>query len=288
MVTSGHATEHDWRLGFGYPAGFLTFEKDTNDLIAKDLNKDSHKIQSTNPKVYVGCGNCLIGNIKNPYCMALSWMKSAFSVQFVGYTVPTWFGFAGWGLNKYFIETPGYFTLSEAYFANLQVLNYYCHLYQKKIDSYKICCDDKANLCNLCKSHKKDKKFLKGLIYDSDALILYGDPRWSAKILNQNTEDVRPYDMKLVEIRPNCWEFQIICKTDCIWECPSADDHFTIPGRPPIFIFEERKKGKLNILKGDLIITDLFVMMIVIGNSKKGEVHIGIFEELEKEEEIEK
>ena len=38
--------------------------------------------------------------------------------QMIGYTVPTWSGYAGWGLLDYFLEQPGRFTLCEAFHAN--------------------------------------------------------------------------------------------------------------------------------------------------------------------------
>jgi hypothetical protein len=32
----------------------------------------------------------------------------------IGYTVPTWYGYAGWGCLDFFVEQPGRFTLAEA------------------------------------------------------------------------------------------------------------------------------------------------------------------------------
>lgn len=34
-------------------------------------------------------------------------MKNASVMQFIGYTDVTWFGYAGWGLLKYFLNTVG-------------------------------------------------------------------------------------------------------------------------------------------------------------------------------------
>lgn len=264
MITSGHASEHDWNPGFSYPAGRFIHEKDTNNLIGVSLQKETIKICSDNPKVYIGAGNCLIGNMKHPNCMALSWMNSAFCGQFIGYTVPSWFGFAGWGILKYFIEMPGLFTLAEAYFANLQILNYY-----KKL-------------------HENNEKFYKGLSFDQDVLIFYGDPKWSAKIAGEDIEQHWPYKMTLESIKPNFWVFSVLCLKDCLWECPIADDKDTIPGRPPFWIFKERMRNKLKVIEGELIITDLFVMMPLKGMSKKGDNHCGLFEEIIEKEESEK
>jgi hypothetical protein len=51
---------------------------------------------------------------------ALAFLNSAGVYQMVGYTVPTWYGYGGWGMLDYFLEQPGRFTLSEAFFANQQ------------------------------------------------------------------------------------------------------------------------------------------------------------------------
>ena len=43
---------------------------------------------------------------------------------FVGYTVPTWFGYMGWGVLEYYLGQPGQFTCAEAFFASNQALTY--------------------------------------------------------------------------------------------------------------------------------------------------------------------
>ena len=57
-----------------------------------------------------------------PNCMALAYMNCAGVNQMIGYTVPSWYGYAGWGMLDYFVEQPGRFTLAEAFFANQQAL----------------------------------------------------------------------------------------------------------------------------------------------------------------------
>lgn len=262
MVTSGHATEKDWNIGFSYPAGRFTLEKDSNILIGETLSKEKIRIESSNPKIYIGCGNCLIGNIKHPHSMALGWMKFGNAAQFAGYTVPTWFGYAGWGIMKYFLETAGLFSLSHAYFANLQTLNYL----KKNQESNSI----------------PNKKFYDGLNFDQNVFILYGDPGWNAFIDVENPQEFLPYKMKLEEVKPMTWQFSVFCQKDCFWECPIADDKNTIPGRPPFFIFPERFERKLKVIEGDLELTDLFVMMAVKGMSKKGTELKGTFIEVEE------
>lgn len=262
MLTSGHATEKDWQIGFRYPAGCFTLCKasEENTLIGQKLDKTPLKIQSSNPKVYLGCGNCLIGNIKEPSCMALAWMKSGSAVQFAGYTVPTWFGFAGWGLLKYFLQIPGTFSLSEAYFANLQILNF-----QKKEHE----------------QPKMNKQFLKGLEFDQNVFMLYGDPKFHASITNINIKnEILPYKMSFTEVKPSIFEWEVVCNVDCTWECPIADDKDTVPGRPPFWIFKERMEGKMEILEGEIELTDLFMFMRLKGTSKQGALHRAIFKQI--------
>jgi hypothetical protein len=38
--------------------------------------------------------------------------------QIVGYTVTTWYGYAGWGCLDYFVKQPGRYTFAEAFLAN--------------------------------------------------------------------------------------------------------------------------------------------------------------------------
>ena len=120
FVTSGHATERDWQIGYRYRNG--TFRCKDGQLFGLDTQGARLPVHSDNPKVYLPVGNCLMGHIDGPDCMALAFMNSAGVNQMVGYTVPTWYGYAGWGMLDYFLEQPGRFTLAEAFFANQQAL----------------------------------------------------------------------------------------------------------------------------------------------------------------------
>jgi zinc protease len=120
FVTSGHATEHDWQIGFGYRNGQFRCKDGT--LYGLDTKGNKHDIKSAKPKVYLAVGNCLMGHVDGKDCMALAWMNSAGVDQMVGYTDLTWFGYGGWGLLDYFVEQPGRFTLAEAFLANQHAL----------------------------------------------------------------------------------------------------------------------------------------------------------------------
>ncbi len=120
FVTSGHATERDWQIGYAYKNG--QFRSGGGKLKGIDTAGMKIPIQSDNPKVWLPVGNCLAGHIDGPDALALAFMNSAGVRQMAGYTVPTWFGYAGWGLLDYFVEQPGRFTLCEAFHANGQAL----------------------------------------------------------------------------------------------------------------------------------------------------------------------
>ena len=156
FVTSGHATERDWQIGFGYRNGY--FKSKAGQLSGHDTKGAIYSVTSGNPKVYLPVGNCLMGHIDGPDAMALAWMRSAGVNQMIGYTVPTWFGYGGWGCLDYFVEQPGRFTFTEAFHANHHALNH-------------------------CLATGEGQK--RGLEFDRDVVALYGDPAWDARMADR-------------------------------------------------------------------------------------------------------
>jgi len=155
FVTSGHATERDWQIGFRYRNG--QFRSQAGQLYGVPGSGERFPIRSDHPRVYLAVGNCLMGHIDGPDAMALAWLHSAGVRQMVGYTVPTWFGYAGWGCLDYFVEQPGRYSLVEAFFANQHAL----------IDSL-----------------ERGVGNARGLQFDKNAVALYGDPGWEARMAN--------------------------------------------------------------------------------------------------------
>ncbi len=151
FVTSGHATERDWMIGFRYRNGF--FKSKAGQMFGEDTSKKRIEIDSSNAKVYLPIGNCLMGHIDGPDAMALAWMNDVGVKQMIGYTVPTWFGYGGWGVLDYFVEQPGRYTLAEAFFANHHAL---IHSLESKAGNQR------------------------GLAFDRDVVAFYGDPAWRA------------------------------------------------------------------------------------------------------------
>lgn len=182
FVTSGHATERNWQIGFRYRNG--EFQSKAGELFGVDTKGNKIPILSSNPKVYLPIGNCLMGHIDGPDAMALAFMNSAGVRQMMGYTVPTWYGYAGWGCLDYFVEQPGRYTFVEAFFANQAAL----------IDRLESNVPDLARLDTPPGSWPPRKFTLSdaakkaglsrndgiGLLHDRDVVALYGDPAWSA------------------------------------------------------------------------------------------------------------
>lgn len=183
FITSGHATENDWQPGYRYRNGHFTHRDGV--ITGRALDGSQHPVDSPNPKVYLPIGNCLMGNVPGPDCMALAWMHSAGVRQMVGYVVPTWFGYAGWGMLDYFVEQPGRFTVSQAWLANHHALIW------RRDGGGAPARDD-----------------LQGLRFDADKTILYGDPAWEARM----APGALRWEESLKETAPGTWEWTITPK----------------------------------------------------------------------------
>jgi zinc protease len=156
VVTSGHATERGWQIGFRYENGF--FQCRNGQLFGRDTQKKEYSVDSPNAKIYMPIGNCLMGHVNGPDAMALAWMNSAGVKQMLGYTVSTWFGYGGWGVLDYFVEQPGRYTFQEAFLANHHALVH-------RLSDTALAPRDR-----------------KGLEYDRDTVAFYGDPAWEARM----------------------------------------------------------------------------------------------------------
>lgn len=155
FVTSGHATERDWQIGFRYKNG--QFRSAAGSLRGVDTAGTEIPIDSPNPKIWLPIGNCLAGHIDGPDALALAFLNAGGVRQMIGYTVPTWFGYAGWGLLDYFLEQPGRFTLCEAFHANQHALVHRLETNAAPADT-------------------------RGLTFDRDVVAFYGDPAWEARM----------------------------------------------------------------------------------------------------------
>ena len=148
-----------------------------------DTQRKSHPIHSPNPKVYLAVGNCLMGHVRDRESMALAWLNGVGVCQMVGYTVPTWYGYGGWGMLDYFVEQPGRYTMAQAFFANHQALLHRlgtCFPDAAKAEQY-----DRSVSPALSAEARRaglSANDGRGLLFDRDQVAFYGDPAWSAKM----------------------------------------------------------------------------------------------------------
>jgi hypothetical protein len=261
FVTSGHATERDWQIGYRYRNG--QFRSQAGRLFGLDSQGHRYPISSDNPKVYLPVGNCLMGHIDGPDAMALAWMSSAGVYQMIGYTVPTWYGYAGWGMLDLFVEQPGRFTLAEAFFANQQALIHRlatCFPGLEKAETGRGRLPADKGLSLRARQAGLTWQDARGLLYDRDNLAFYGDPAWEARMAPgplawEQTLTVQG-DVHRLEIRPLRAEKSF---------APRNTNGSQRGGRPIVQFLPHRIRAKsATILKGaDLepVVTDDFLLV---------------------------
>jgi hypothetical protein len=206
FVTSGHATERDWQIGYRCRNG--QFRCEGGVLYGLDTQNRRFPVHSVNPKVYLPVGNCLMGHIDSTEAMALAFMNSAGVNQMLGYTVNTWYGYAGWGCLDYFVEQPGRFTLAEAFFANQAALihrlqTYFPELVDAPFDPLSRSAPNIKLSAAAQAAGLKEQDGL-GLLYDRDAVAFYGDPAWSARLAPKPTA----WEQNL-SVTNGLWTFEI-------------------------------------------------------------------------------
>jgi zinc protease len=241
FVTSGHATERDWQIGYRYRNG--SFRCREGQLFGLDTAGKRHDVNSANPKVYLPIGNCLMGHIDGREAMALAWMNSAGVTQMIGYTVPTWFGYAGWGCLDYFLEQPGRYTFTEAFFANHHAL------------VHKLATEhpEAVSAPSLPRGSRAA-----GLHFDRDAVAFYGDPAWVARM----ADGPLAWEQSLQKTG-DLYTFEIIPKRGERTFQPINTNGSQRGGRPIICFLPERIQD-VKILAGeDLrpLITDDFLLI---------------------------
>ena len=179
FITSGHATERDWQIGYNYRDGH--FRCHHGQLYAIDTARRSYRIDSPNSKVYLPVGNCLIGHIPSPDCMALALMHSAGVDQMFGYMGVTLFGYMGWGIADLFIGQRDRYTLAQAFYFNNQALLYELHQKFPTKAAIDFSDYDPRKISYLAWRHQIKSRELMGLLWDRDIVAFYGDPAWPVR-----------------------------------------------------------------------------------------------------------
>jgi zinc protease len=268
FITSGHATERDWMIGYSYKNGF--FKCRPGQLFGIDTSGETTDINSPNPKVYMPVGNCLMGHIDSRDAMALAWMNSGGVMQMIGYTVPTWYGYAGWGCLDYFVEQPSRYTFAEAVFANHQALVHRLTTYfPTSLENEKAGAppapSEEGVAAGLSASDAR------GRLFDRDVLAFYGDPAWEARMapapLPFEQELSRNGDVFTFTIKPNQG-------TDSF---RTIDNNGSQRGGRPFFALLPERIGPAKIVEGgnlNPVITENFILVPRPGNAQAKERYV--------------
>jgi len=262
FATSGHATQHDWQIGYTYPNGQLRCQDGL--LFGLDTAGRRYDINSPNPKVYSPIGNCLAGLIDGPDAIALAWMHTAGVHQMAGYVVPTWFGHL-WGVHEYFVGGEGRYSYSESFFLDQQAL---LHQLQTSFPQWADLNVDTYTTEYLTQefgpSHAISDDEALGLLWDRDAVAFYGDPAWDARV---------------APVRPPAWEaaLHVDGTTFTLKVTTNLSGKWH---RPPAAILPYRVANP-RVLSGarlEPLITDDFVLLPLSGEHAEAEVYEVVFE----------
>ena len=260
FITSGHATERDWQIGFRYRNG--QFRSHRGQMFGVTTSGQRFDIESNNPKVYLPIGNCLMGHIDGPDAMALAWMNDVGVHQMIGYTVLTWYGYSGWGVLDYFVEQPGRYTLTEAFHANQHALIHRLDTYYDDIVAIDVTPggrnipaqppNEAGRSLGLAGSDSR------GLLWDRDTVAFYGDPAWNARMAAMP----KAYSQKLT-IKGNIYTLAITPQRGSNSFQPVNTNGAQRGWRPIVELLDHRI-SKVKIIDGDdlrPVITDDFILV---------------------------
>ena len=265
IAASAHATEHDWAMG--YTAPNMKMDHQDGQLFCIDMDENRSAMTNDEPKIYIGAGNCLIGNIDQKDCMATSWMHSGGACQFIGYTIPTWFGEMGWGTLDKFASQGGVYTAAEAFhFNNTEIIRAIQRTYPQHVktnlENYDADMDGDEIYRTLgVKKTDPDANELVGRLYDRDVVAFFGDPAFEVRA----TPSVRVSTSKLQTGKfAGCWQIKIDAIEDGKWS-DAGETYFALPHS-----MRSVKCVDTN-LNGDIDYADNFILVALQGDYKKGD-----------------
>ena len=257
IYTSGHGMTTGWQIGYNYVDGFI--RGDNGQVYGYDSKGKVLNFSTDNTKVYLPVGNCLVGLLPKRDCYATAMMHSAGVNQMFGYTVVTFYGYMGWGINTYFSDMRGEYSLSESFYANQQSLLYeigvrFPDLLNMEFDGY----DYEKLYGEVVKLYPNDMKDAFGMLWDRDAIGFYGDPAWRATVVNRSLPWADSFEKKA----DGSWQLKITASEDGSW-----------PGRPLVYFLPERLNN-IEVISGQEYkaeVTDNFILIPLSGKFEKGE-----------------
>ena len=167
MITSGHATERDWQIGFRFRSG--QFRCADGRLYGLDTQGAKHPIDSPNPKVYMPIGNCLMGHVKDRDCDGPGLDELGGGAPDARLHDPDLVRLRRVGLSRLLRRAARPLHLHRSFLANHHAL---------------------IHRMNDPATDARTQQRLRG---DRDVVAFYGDPKWSAKM----AEMPKYYDQKL-------------------------------------------------------------------------------------------
>ena len=175
LLTSSHATEHNLEMPFSrgmivsspvgsnrFAVGRLIADASDENRVVCEMVENPVINPASREKVWLAAGNCLIANHLDDHDMVMTALSFGKVNQFVGYTKKTWFGFIGWNTWGFFKDGN---PLNESYYAANQWLT-----------------------LKLYTGDAKDDMELKGLVWDHDATLFYGDPMMKVSLGSQRAD----------------------------------------------------------------------------------------------------
>ena len=125
FYTSGHGGHNVWQMH--YPTSGLEgyFRSSPGFVYGDPYDGRDINIESTNPKIYFGLGNCDIGQIQNSGSMAPGWIHRGGAYQYTGYVIPEGgTSHQHGGTKAYFYRVSRSNTWAESYFLANQALRF--------------------------------------------------------------------------------------------------------------------------------------------------------------------
>jgi zinc protease len=160
----------------------------------------------------------------------------------------------GWGTQGYYLDQPGRFTVAEAFFANNQAL-----------------------LSLLVRIEKGELKvpaqFLRGLLYDRDVFVLYGDPAWQNALAEQESGWAQTLKSEKTEDGRTLWTLTIEPKNGAKTFNFDASKGSEYNNRPFVQLFPNRVADPKVVSGAEFnpVVVDNFILVPQSEKSTTGE-----------------
>lgn len=190
FLSASHATEFNLEMPFSHgmivPAKGKFWALPKNEMMKFPLGgfvpaKHKRFVPAQDPKIWIAAGNCLIGDAYgNANSMVVTALSHYGYRQFVGYTVPSWFG-RGWEIHSHFFSGTPAMQVGQAWlFCMENTLQNLPETLQKTEVPLQaqgmVGIDIRALAGTVAAAGSRPDKALIGNLHDRDTIVFYGDP----------------------------------------------------------------------------------------------------------------